>query len=563
MSKALTISRDREKKDLSNLDAIAYIPLFAAALIALTLAAFLVVIKVRNTAKVSFISFLSLALIAGGCLYTIFNPSLMFISLVLLVAEVFIVPYCVILAFGKPKEVMILASEAKEAEAPDAVIEEIQPEEISLIEEGQQFVFKAAEAFSKPDGAQELMDAINQKVVEITKADGGVVLLVDDFEDVISVKSYTGDFPPPYKLPADLPHKPIRVSTSFKFAQFPLRENIFGEVASAGKAELITHPEKDDRIYQNSPEEFLRCGTYIFVPLKQDDVVTGLVGLARKRESEEFSIEDFNHAKTLCDFASTALRTVYNFQEYKEQQEMTKESDIAGDLQKGFIIKKLPALPGVSLGCYTDQTSGVCSDLYDIVPSRRDRTSFVVMDVAGKGMNSLLVMTMIRAMLRLIVNTTQSAGTILTWANKGICSENSGLDHFASVSLINYDETKKKIQFASSGTNQVHHFNAAKNEITRVSSPCEPIGVEKTTQYKDIEFTGNKGDIIIVFTDGLVEALNGQGQQYSSAHLANVIKANNKLPGKDIAAKVKDDIKKFLGTEKLHDDQTLLVVKIQ
>ena len=548
---------------MSNLDAIAYIPLFAIAIIAIALCAFLIAIKVRNTAKVSFISFLSLALIVVGCIYTAVSPSLMTIALTILIAEVLIIPYVVLLAFGKPKEIMILASEAKTPEAPDAVIEEIKPEEISLIEEGQQFVFKAAEAFSKADGAQELMDSINKKMVEITKADGGIVLLVDDFEDVISVKSYTGEFPPPYKLPADLPHKPIRVSTSFKFAQFPLRENIFGEVASAGKAELITHPEKDDRIYQNSPEEFLRCGTYIFVPLKQDEVVTGLVGLARKRESEEFSIDDFNHAKTLSDFASTALRTVYNFQEYKEKQEMTKESDIATDLQKNFIIKKVPVFPGLSLGCYTDQTSGVCSDLYDIVPSRKDRSSFIVMDVAGKGMNALLVMTMIRAMLRLIVNTTQTAGTILTWANKGICSENSGLDHFASVSLINYDDTKKKIQFASSGTNQVHHFSAAKNEITRISVPCEPIGVEKSTIYKDIEFTGSKGDIIIVFTDGLVEALNEQGQQYSSARLANVIKLNNKLPGKDIATKVKDDIKKFLGTEKLHDDQTLLVVKIQ
>ena len=93
--------------------------------------------------------------------------------------------------------------------------------------------------------------------------------------------------------------------------------------------------------------------------------------------------------------------------------------------------------------------------------------------------------------------------------------------------------------------------------------PCEPIGVEKTTVYKDIEFTGSKGDIIIAFSDGLVEALNEQGHQYSLDHLATIIKVNNKLPGKDIAAKVKDDIKKFLGAEKLHDDQTLLVVKIQ
>jgi sigma-B regulation protein RsbU (phosphoserine phosphatase) len=61
----------------------------------------------------------------------------------------------------------------------------------------------------------------------------------------------------------------------------------------------------------------------------------------------------------------------------------------------------------------------------------------------------------------------------------------------------------------------------------------------------------------------LVEALNSQGQQYSLASLANIIKANAKLPGKDIANLVKTDIKKFIGNETLRDDQTLLVIKIQ
>ena len=92
---------------------------------------------------------------------------------------------------------------------------------------------------------------------------------------------------------------------------------------------------------------------------------------------------------------------------------------------------------------------------------------------------------------------------------------------------------------------------------------CEPIGIEKTTSYKDIEFTAGQGDIIICYTDGLVEALNAQGQQYSLASLTNIIKANAKLPGKDIANLVKNDIKKFIGNETLRDDQTLLVLKIQ
>lgn len=547
---------------LSNLDAIAYIPLIATAVAALVLAAFLVVVKIRNTAKVSFISFLSLLIIVAACVHTVMHPGITTFSLLVLAAMLALFPYAVLLAFGKPKE-LVAAEKADAPAAPDAVISEILPDEISLMQLGQEFVLKAADAFSNENGSQELMDIINQKLIEITRADGGVVLLVDDFEDAVSVKSYAGEFPPPYKLPADLPHKPIRVSTSFKFAQFPLRDNIFGEVASAGKAELIVHPEKDARIYQNSPEDFLRCGSYIFIPLKQGEIVTGLVALARKHGNDAFDEEDFSHARLLCEFAATALRTVYNFQEYKERQEMTKESDIALDLQQLLTAKKLPVAPGLSLGCFSDQSSGVCSDLYDVILSRKDRTSLVLLDVAGKGMNALLVMVMIRAMLRLLVNTPQSAGTVLTWANKGICGETLKLDHFASVALINYDDTKKHVQFATSGTNQVYHYAAASGTFAKVSVPCEPVGVEKSTAYLDRDFTGNKGDIIIAFSDGLVEALNEQGKPYSVERLATVIQANRALAGKDIAAKVRDDITKYIGAEKPHDDQTLLVCKIQ
>ena len=101
---------------------------------------------------------------------------------------------------------------------------------------------KSAEAFADEDGMSLLLNHINKTIRDEIKADGGAILLIDDFEDIIAVKSFDGDFPPPYKLPSDMPHKPIRVATSFKFATFPLRDNIFGEVAVSGKPELVTKP---------------------------------------------------------------------------------------------------------------------------------------------------------------------------------------------------------------------------------------------------------------------------------------------------------------------------------
>lgn len=547
-------------------DAISYVPLFCTAFVSVAIAVLLTVIKIRRTAKVSFIAYFALAVVMFACVYTATHPGIMFFSLLILLASLLFIPYCIMLAFGKPQE-LVRAEETEDAveeTKPEVIIEEIQAEKIELVEKGKSFVALASDSFGKKDGMQALLDAINASCIEVTKADGGAILMVDEFEDLITVKSFSGDFPPPYKLPDDLPHKPLRVSTSFKYAQFPLRDNIFGEVATAGKAELIPVPKMDDRIFENGPEDFLRLGSYIFLPLHLHgkDVVIGVLALSRNPGNEPFGDAEFDWAQTLAGFAEAALKTALNFKQYTEQQELTKEADIASGIQVSLLPKKLPPLAGLNVGSYTEHTSGVCSDIFDVIPARQDRIAFVMMDVAGKGMNSLLVMAMIRAMLRLIVNTTQTAGTILSWANRGICSE-PNTDHFASVALINYDPTRRKVQLSTGGSVPVYRYNAAKNAVEKVSVTCEPIGIEKTTSYKDIEFTAGQGDIIICYTDGLVEALNAQGQQYSLAGLTNIIKANAKLPGKDIANLVKADFKKFIGSETLRDDQTLLVIKIQ
>jgi len=119
------------------------------------------------------------------------------------------------------------------------------------------------------------------------------------------------------------------------------------------------------------------------------------------------------------------------------------------------------------------------------------------------------------------------------------------------------------VQLATSGTIPVLRYNATKGAVESVSVSCEPIGVEKSKTYKDIEFIAGKGDILITYTDGLAEALNSSGKQYNVSNMYNIIKENCKLSGKEIANLIKSDMKKFVGTESLHDDQTLLVIKIQ
>ena len=546
-----------------NSDAIAYIPLFGTVILGSVLFVFMGIIKARKTAKVSYLSFLALSILIGGSFYTACHPGITHFVLIILLACAVMIPYVIMLAFGKPKQEPPLEA-IPEVKAPEVIIEDVKPEEVSLIEKGRAFVTLASDSFGNKDGLQTVLDCINKTCIDITRADGGAVLMVDDFEDSITVKSFMGNFPPPYKLPDGLPHKELRVSTSFKFANFPLRDNIFGEVASSGKSELINSPLEDSRIFQNGPEAFLKLGSLIFIPirLRGKGIVIGLLALSRDNGKEGFTQQEYDWALTLAGFAESALKTVISFSEYNEKNDISKESKVAESLQNILLPKKLPLLKGISFGSYTSHTEGVCADCFDVIPVKADRTSFLLLDVAGKGTNSFLVMSMIRAMIRLLINTPQGAGTILSLANREICGE-TNFEHFSSAALINFNPVTKQVQVATAGTTPVLLYSAAKQTIEKKSVIMEPIGVEKTTTYKDIQFTVSTGDIIITYTDGLVEALNSTGKQYSLDRLSNLVKTNSKLPGKDLANLVKTDIKKFIGSEVLHDDQTLLVVKIQ
>ncbi|MCQ2247801.1 MAG: SpoIIE family protein phosphatase [Treponema sp.] len=558
-------------------DKFAYIPLFAVFAIAVLVFILFLAVKKKKTARVSFITFLSTAIIGAGSFVSAIKVltndenALVFFALAACIAAVIIIPYAVILCTFEPKEIRkLVPHKANEAARSQASIMAQQEEKKSFeaseddskaLEISYDFSAKATEAFSSKEGMTSLLDYINKKIRDEVKADGGAILIVDDFEDVITVKSFDGDFPPPYKLPSDMPHKPIRIATNFKFASFPLRENIFGEIATSGKPELITKPQDDARIFQNGPEEFLEIGSYIMVPMKVQDSVIGVIALSRSKKSALFTEEELKIATLLTDFAATSIKNVMTVTDIIEHNNLIKEAEIATKIQDMLHPQKLPVLSGLSLGTIWSPEEGVCGDYYDVIVSRKDRISFVMSDVAGKGINSVVVMSMLRAMIRLVVNTKKTAGTILEWVNHGISAESFSTDHFASCALINYDPVKQVAEIATGGVTPVYYYSSETGKITKISTDSEPIGVAKDSEYKDILQNIKTGDIIVTYSDGLVESLNENGQHYQAETILKIVTGNAKSSGKDIANLVKADFKKFIGSSRLHDDQSLLVIK--
>lgn len=557
---------------MTSIDSFINPPLMITIALGVLILVFLLIIKLRNTVKSSFVFFAIAAVLIFGSIYTILTEHLFSFVISVIVCELIGLPYAVVKAFDNPikrEEKRVAKKEAEQSLANNqdyvskAYVAELEEKHQKLNEVNKELISKVSTFFTNDNSMEGFLEYCNKLVSEKVSADGCVILMADDYDNTLSVKSLTGNFPPCYKLPDDLPHKPIRVETNLRYAQFPLKDNIFGDMFTAGEPELIADSVKDPRIFQNGPEEFLRTGSYIFVPIKQKEGTVGIIVLARLPQNEKFTKNEFNTAIILSDAIANAMKPMYSFLTYAEHTELNKGGDIATKYQKDMIPAKLPVIPGLQIGCFSIQEENVVGDYYDVIASRKDRISFVMADVAGKGMNSLVVMLMLRAIIRLTVNTAQSAATILSWTNRGICLETSKIDHFASVSLLNYDSEKQQIQMATCGSNPVFHFDGATKIIKQISKNSEPMGVDKEVTYEDIVFDVKSGDIVAVCTDGIIEALNDNGVQYSTNRLSQVIAKYSNMNAKEISTKVKDDLKRFCSNTQQYDDKSLLVIKIQ
>ncbi|MCI6480690.1 MAG: SpoIIE family protein phosphatase [Spirochaetia bacterium] len=541
------------------IDSFAFMPLLIASVASFVTIVVLLADREQYNSLSLVLQVLCAALMSAVSLYTAIYATYNLLVIGVAIASILIVLAVFINRFSKARNNDSASSSQKNALSQENIQHSVSEDIIPIAKD---FVVQVTDSLVNISKLTPFIDKVNTTLLQTVKADGSVLLLIDEFEDLLVVESLVGAFPPPYRLPQEVPHTPLEVENSFRSTKFTLDQTIFGTVARTGKAELITNPREDSRLVENLPEPFLSLGSFIIVPLKVKDTVIGVLALSRSPSVMPFTKEDFDTATDLCDIASAAINIVYVHRSITEREELTREAGVASKIQSMIQLKKLPSIPTLSLGTVHQRAAGVCGDYYDIIPARKDRISFIVSDVAGKGITSLVIILMLRAMVRLTVNTKQSASTILTWLNKELSGE-INLDHFASVALINYNIENSTIQFSVGGTIPIYLYKKSTGEISKISNITEPIGVEKSSVYTDDQCTVETDDIVISYTDGIVETTNINGEQYSKNRLLEVVKKNAHLSGKEIANKIRSELEAFSGEQFQHDDQTLLVLKIQ
>ena len=406
---------------------------------------------------------------------------------------------------------------------------------------------------------QDVVDNMIRTVVERTGADGGILLLSDEFEETVSVRALCGSYPPPFKLPENLPKTQDRVESFLRHARFKLGEGILGEVSRTGKHVFVPQAGPDSPLPDNGDEAWLKAGAFIASPLIVSDRIIGAVSVVKSGQGS-FSERDFDRCKLLANFGSIAVANSFSFLEAAERSDIEREADIAAEVQSSLIPKKLPEVQGFSFGAYASSAHGVCSDYYDIIQTRSDKAVIAVGDVAGKGVAASIVLVMVRSILHLITASTKDVATLLQWVNRGITGK-VDLDHYATLCLAAVDSSSGVVEFANAGHQPALLCRSSDGPLETFESKSVPIGVERGTIFVSARFALTEGDVLVLYTDGIVETMNAQGKQYGRKSLGAVVQRCRELSPSEIAEQIQEDLMGFAGTARPHDDRTVLVIK--
>ena len=423
------------------------------------------------------------------------------------------------------------------------------------------FMKNFGNALTNKINLEEILHIIVSSAVNNIGADAGVILMVDEYEDKLNVRATQGLYPPLYEVPDVIKVKASSVKRYFSDTTIIIGQTILGEAAETGKPIFIRNSSEDERMQYNTGNDILYISSVIVVPLIVSGRILGVLSTVKRIENQYFSERDVEHLKTFADAASVTIDNLYTYMEVLEKREIEQDVDTAAEIQQKLLPADFPEIQDVTLAAFNHPAKGVSGDYFDMIKFDNDQIGLFICDVAGKGVSAALVMVMIRTILRLIVAAKHDPATILTWINKGITGSIS-TDHFATLCFLTYNRRKQEIVYSNAAHLPVLVFKNNENKFIQVDTPGLPIGVESTTKYAQRRFKLNTNDLVVLYTDGIIEAMDIHGNQYSLQSLTGIIRKHKNLPAQEIAGKIESGLKTFTDKTKQHDDQTLIVMKI-
>ena len=246
----------------------------------------------------------------------------------------------------------------------------------------------------------------------------------------------------------------------------------------------------------------------------------------------------------------------------REESELNGELEKAQKVQEFLLPTAAPEFKSFSLFSYNASARHVGGDYYDYIPLESGDAGVVIADVSGKGVPAGLIMTSFRSALRLIG--TQDPVESLTRLNAHLHADL--LDEmFVSAVYAYLDEERGVVTLARAGHPYPFYYEAASKQVRRIKSPGLAVGLDGGPLFNSIineqTLLMSAGDKIILYTDGITEALTPQGDEFGRERLMAAIAEHGDRSASELSERIIEDVEEFTEGASVSDDRTLVIIE--
>ena len=244
---------------------------------------------------------------------------------------------------------------------------------------------------------------------------------------------------------------------------------------------------------------------------------------------------------------------------------MKRDLQIAREIQTWLLPGAPPQIPGLSIAYTTRPANTVAGDYYDVFPRpgttpEESRVMFAVADVAGKSIPAAMLMATFQASLKTLSTAQVALPELVANMNKYACTNSQGGLRFTTAFLAEYDAARRIFTYINAGHNNPI-LRRSNGLIERLDVGGLPIGIQAEAKYESASVALNPGDWLIIFTDGLVEAVNAHDEEFDEPRLLSALEAGVSTTPQELLARLMANLDLFVGATPQHDDVTCLLVK--
>jgi sigma-B regulation protein RsbU (phosphoserine phosphatase) len=320
---------------------------------------------------------------------------------------------------------------------------------------------------------------------------------------------------------------------------------------------VISDPHADQRFQGVAWDDSIR--SLLAVPMMIKSEIRGVLTLYNKRDAKPFSEDD---QRLLAIIAGQSAQVVENARLYEKELallKMQEEVRLAAHIQDELLPKAGPELPGYQIAGKTIPAQQVGGDYFDFIRIDERRLALCVGDVTGKGLPASLLMANLQATLRGQTLVIESPKTCLERSNR-LLFESTSPEKFAPLFYAILDTEHHRLSYCNAGHDRPFLLSSS-SQPHRLKTGGIPLGMIDGFPYEEESLPLNAGDLVVIYSDGVTEAMNAAGEMFGEERISAVIDQHQHAPACEIIDQLLAAVREHAAGHPQSDDITVVVVR--